>query len=119
MLNEKFGYPESKILRIKNSASLAIMYYHLSRIEKYDELKELIFNQLKAGKAAPFEMESLISSRYLHFYHHLYFGDDDKSLGFKIIKSDKPKDTFNMRRKKYRLPSLQYVKRKDSLLNIQ
>ncbi|UOE40680.1 hypothetical protein MTP09_12340 [Chryseobacterium suipulveris] len=115
-LSEQFGYPEQKVLGLMNASKLGLIYYHISRIEEYDQLKEFVFTNLKKGKAEPFQMESLIGSRFLHFYHHYYFGDDGNARGFKIIKSDKPIDTFNLRRKKYGLPSLQYKKWKDSIL---
>ncbi len=111
----QYGYPDIKTVgRLEEDRiMLGIMYFHLSRIDNYAELKNLLIEKLKEGKANPFDIENMITSKYLLYYHQDYFGKIDRETnGLKTIKFDVPLDTFNIRRKKYGLPSLQFARMK-------
>ncbi|MGG5209795.1 hypothetical protein ACQWU4_12655 [Chryseobacterium sp. MIQD13] len=115
------GYPDIPTVGkiADDGIMLPLMYFHIGRAEEYKELKALVLENIKKGKATPFEIKQLIQAKYHLAYGQDYFQQTNQSAtNPRRIKTTYPKDTFSIRRNKIGLPSLEYEKWKNSLMGL-
>lgn len=113
------GYPDIPTVgKIANDRiMLPIMYFHIGRADEYKEFKALLLENIKKGKAIPFEMKQLIQGKYNLAYWQDYFEQTVKTAANpRRIPTYYPKDTFRIRRSNIGLPSLEYEKWKSNLM---
>lgn len=113
------GYPDIPTVgRIGNEKiMLPVMYHHFARADEYKEFRELLLENIKKGKATPFEMKMLTLGKYELVYQQKYFEQTTRdTIRSRGITTHYPKDTFKIRRRNIGLPSLEYDQWKASLM---
>ncbi|MCT2561373.1 hypothetical protein [Chryseobacterium herbae] len=113
------GYPDiptvGKIYR--DQITLGMIYFHFARAEEYKEFRILLLENIKKGKAAPFEMKQFMLGKYNLVYQQNYFEQTTRdNVHSRGITTYYPKDTFNIRRRNIGLPSLEYETWKNNLV---
>ncbi|KXH80478.1 hypothetical protein AU378_18955 [Chryseobacterium kwangjuense] len=115
------GYPDIPTVgKIANDRiMLPVMYFHLGRADDYKEFKALLLENIKKGKAIPFEMKQLMQGKYSLIYWQDYFEQTVKTTANpRRIPTNYPQDTFRIRRNNIGLPSLEYENWKNSLMQL-